>query len=161
MPLSNTARSLSGVTSCILRTKRCINCRLRWREHTVTWRCLIFYRVNLKHTVRIEWFINTTILRNVTPYSLAEGAEISEDTRSRITNKCVDILGFYWCNLDFPQHVSANNCHHQGDRSALEATQAWSVLWMCMVYDSSIVVICREMQPSVYLSRQLNTLDES
>jgi hypothetical protein len=25
--------------------------------------------------------------------------------------------------LDFPQHVSASNCHHQGGRSALEATQ--------------------------------------
>jgi hypothetical protein len=52
--------------------------------------------------------------------------------------------------LDFPQHVSANNCHHQGGRSALEATQAWSVLWTCMDYDLSSVISCREMQPSVY-----------
>jgi hypothetical protein len=39
--------------------------------------------------------------------------------------------------LDFPQHVSASNCHHQGGRSDLEATQARSVLWMYMDYDSS------------------------
>jgi hypothetical protein len=50
--------------------------------------------------------------------------------------------------LDFPQHVSASNCHHQGGRSALEATQARSVLWMYMDYDSSSVVSCREMQPA-------------
>jgi hypothetical protein len=47
--------------------------------------------------------------------------------------------------LDFPQHVSANNCHHQGGRSALEATQARFVLWMYVDYDSSSVVSCRGM----------------
>jgi hypothetical protein len=38
----------------------------------------------------------------------------------------------------------------RGGQSALEATQARSVLWMCMDYDSSSVVSCREMQASVY-----------
>jgi hypothetical protein len=33
-----------------------------------------------------------------------------------MTNKCVEILvGFIDVFLDFPQHVSANNCHHQGE----------------------------------------------
>jgi hypothetical protein len=49
--------------------------------------------------------------------------------------------------LDFLQHVSASNCHHQGVRSALEATQARSVLWMYMDYDSSSVVSCRGILP--------------
>jgi hypothetical protein len=39
-------------------------------------------------------------------------------------------------------------------RNALEATQARSVLWMCMDYDSFSVVSCREMQPSVYKLRR-------
>jgi hypothetical protein len=48
---------------------------------------------------------------------------------SRITNKCVEIVvGFIDAFLDFPQHVSANNCHHQEGRSALEATQARCVV---------------------------------
>jgi hypothetical protein len=47
--------------------------------------------------------------------------------RSKITNKCVEIVvGFIDAFLDFPQHVSASNCHHQRGRSALEATQARS-----------------------------------
>jgi hypothetical protein len=51
--------------------------------------------------------------------------------RSKITNKCVEIaVGFIDAFLDFPHHVSASNCHHQGGRSALEATQARSVLWL-------------------------------
>jgi hypothetical protein len=55
------------------------------------------------------------------------------------------VVGFIDAFLDFPQHVSANNCHHQGGRSAFEAAQAKSVLWMCMDYDSSSVVSCRGM----------------
>jgi hypothetical protein len=55
--------------------------------------------------------------------------------------------------VDFSKHVSASNCHHQGGRSALEATQARSVLWMYVDCDSSSVVSCRGMQ----LSRKLNT----
>jgi hypothetical protein len=66
--------------------------------------------------------------------------------RSKITNKCVEIVvGFIDAFLDFPQHVSENNCHHQGCRSALEATQARSVLWMYMDYDSSSVISFRGM----------------
>jgi hypothetical protein len=58
--------------------------------------------------------------------------------RRKITYKCVEIVvGFIDAFLDFPQHVSASNCHHQGGRSALEATQARSVMWMCVDYDSS------------------------
>jgi hypothetical protein len=53
------------------------------------------------------------------------------------------VVGFIDAFLDFPQHVSASNCHHQVGRSALEATQARSVLWMCMDYDLSSVVSCR------------------
>jgi hypothetical protein len=67
--------------------------------------------------------------------------------RCKITNRCVEIVVvFIDAFLDFPQHVSANNCHHQGGRSALEATQARSVLWMYMDYDSSSVVSCWGMQ---------------
>jgi hypothetical protein len=36
--------------------------------------------------------------------------------------------------LDFPQHVSGNYCHLQGVVGILEATQAISVLWVCMDY---------------------------
>jgi hypothetical protein len=35
----------------------------------------------------------------------------------------------YYYILDLPQHVSASGCHLHGLVSALEATQAMSVLW--------------------------------
>jgi hypothetical protein len=56
----------------------------------------------------------------------------------------------YWCILDLPQHVSASHCHHQGVIVTSEATQAISVLWMYMDYDSSSVVSCQGMQRREY-----------
>jgi hypothetical protein len=42
------------------------------------------------------------------------------ENRCKITNKCVEIVvGFIDAFLDFPQHVSASNCHHQGGRSVV------------------------------------------
>jgi hypothetical protein len=77
---------------------------------------------------------------------VSEGTRLCVD-RWKITNKCVEIvLGFIDAFLDFPQHVSASSCHHQGGRSALEATKARSVMWMYVDYDSSSVVSCRGMQ---------------
>jgi hypothetical protein len=71
--------------------------------------------------------------------------------RSRITNKCVEILlGFIDAFLPniFRQIIAII----RESLNALEATQARSVLWMCMDYDSSSVVSCREMQPSLAAS---------
>jgi hypothetical protein len=79
-------------------------------------------------------------------YILIVGPSILQ-YRSKMTNKCVEIVvGFIDTFLDFSQHVSASDCHHQEGRSALEATQVRSVLWMCMDYDSSGVVSCPGMQ---------------
>jgi hypothetical protein len=51
----------------------------------------------------------------------------------------------YECILDLPQHVSASHCRHQGVVVTSEATQAISVMWMCMDYDPSRVVSFRGM----------------
>jgi hypothetical protein len=61
------------------------------------------------------------------------------------------VVGLTDAFLDFSQHVSANNCHHQGGRSALETTRARSVLWMYVDYDSSSVmsVGCIRIEASI------------
>jgi hypothetical protein len=39
--------------------------------------------------------------------------EICRESSNFLTNKCVDIIvGFIDAFLEFPQHVSANNCHN-------------------------------------------------
>jgi hypothetical protein len=46
----------------------------------------------------------------------------------------------------YPNMFPANGCHLQGAVSTLAATQAMSVLWAYMDYDSSSVPSCRGLR---------------
>jgi predicted protein tyrosine phosphatase len=64
--------------------------------------------------------------------------------RYEVTNKCVKVVvGFIDPFQILPQHVSAIHCHHQVVVFTAEATQAISVLWMCVDYSPSSVATCR------------------
>jgi hypothetical protein len=65
----------------------------------------------------------------------------------------------YWCTsiLDLPQHVSASHYHNHGGVVTSEATQAISVLWMYMDYNSSGVASCGRMWPRSHLSTSDHT----